>query len=77
MIDVTGRLHYTMQVSGTFGAASVQLEGSLDGVTWQTIGTALTAAGAVSVANAPYCFLRVHVSGATSPSVTVVILALR
>jgi hypothetical protein len=41
-----------LQVSG-ITTATVALEGSLDGSNWSTIGTALTANGMVTVANAP------------------------
>jgi hypothetical protein len=41
-----------LQVSG-ITSATVVLQGSLDGTNWSTIGTALTADGLVSVANAP------------------------
>jgi hypothetical protein len=40
------------QVSG-ITSATVALQGSLDGSNWSTIGTALTADGLVTVANAP------------------------
>ena len=41
-----------LQVSGITGA-TVALQGSLDGTNWSTIGTALTANGIVTIANAP------------------------
>ena len=41
-----------LQVSG-ITSATVVLQGSLDGTNWATIGTALTANGIVTVANAP------------------------
>ena len=41
-----------LQVSG-ITSATVALLGSLDGTNWSTIGTALTADGLVTVANAP------------------------
>ena len=41
-----------LQVSG-ITSATVALEGSLDGTNWSTLGTALTANGMVTVANAP------------------------
>jgi len=41
-----------MQVSG-ITSATVVLQGSLDGTNWATLGTALTADGIVTVANAP------------------------
>jgi pectate lyase len=54
-----------LQVSG-ITSATVALQGSLDGTNWSTIGTALTANGIVTIANAP-TYLRanctVYVSG--------------
>jgi pectate lyase len=41
-----------LQVSG-ITSATVALQGSLDGSNWSTIGTALTANGIVTIANAP------------------------
>ena len=41
-----------LQVSG-ITSATVLLQGSLDGTNWSTIGTALTADGLITVANAP------------------------
>jgi hypothetical protein len=41
-----------LQVSG-ITSATVVLQGSLDGTNWSTLGTALTADGLVTVANAP------------------------
>jgi hypothetical protein len=41
-----------LQVSG-ITSATVALQGSLDGTNWSTIGTALTADGLITVANAP------------------------
>jgi len=41
-----------LQVSGITNA-TVALQGSLDGTNWSTIGTALTANGIVTIANAP------------------------
>jgi hypothetical protein len=41
-----------LQVSG-ITSATVVLQGSLDGTNWATLGTALTADGLITVANAP------------------------
>jgi len=41
-----------LQVSG-ITSAPVALQGSLDGSNWSTIGTALTANGIITIANAP------------------------
>lgn len=61
-----------LQVSG-ITTATVALEGSLDGSNWSTVGTALTANGIVTVANAPK-HLRANVTAWTSGSITAKIL---
>jgi len=44
-----------LQVNG-ITSATVLLQGSLDGTNWSTLGTALTADGIITVANAPEVF---------------------
>ena len=61
-----------LQVSG-ITTATVALQGSLDGTTYATIGTALTADGIITVANAPK-YLRANVTAWTSGSITAKIL---
>lgn len=60
-----------LQVSG-ITSATVALQGSLDGTNWSTIGTALTANGIITIANAP-TYLRanciVYVSGTITAKV--------
>jgi hypothetical protein len=51
-VQVDGGVPAFLQVSG-ITSATVALQGSLDGTNWSTIGTALTANGIVTVANAP------------------------
>jgi hypothetical protein len=51
-VQVDGGQPAFLQVSG-ITSATVVLQGSLDGTNWSTIGTALTADGLVTVANAP------------------------
>ena len=51
-VQVDGGQPAFLQVSG-ITSATVALQGSLDGTNWSTIGTALTADGIVTVANAP------------------------
>ena len=53
--------------------ATVALQGSLDGTTFSTVGTALTADGFVTLANAPK-YLRANVTAWTSGSITAKIL---
>lgn len=51
-IQVDGGQPVFMQVSG-ITSATVVLQGSLDGSNWATLGSALTADGMVTIANAP------------------------
>ena len=51
-VQVDGGQPAFLQVSG-ITSATVALQGSLDGTNWSTLGTALTADGLVTVANAP------------------------
>jgi hypothetical protein len=53
-----------VQVQGTF-VATVQIQGSLDGATWVTIGSNITAPGIVAVAG-NYQYLRINTSAYTS-----------
>ncbi len=61
-----------LQVSG-ITTATVALQGSLDGTTYATIGTALTADGIITVTNAPK-YLRANVTAWTSGSITAKVL---
>jgi len=51
-IQIDGGQPVFMQVSG-ITSATVVLQGSLDGSNWATLGSALTADGMVTIANAP------------------------
>jgi hypothetical protein len=51
-VQVDGGVPAFLQVSG-ITSATVALQGSLDGTNWSTLGTALTANGIITVANAP------------------------
>ena len=61
-----------LQVVG-ITTATVALQGSLDGTTYATIGTALTADGIVTIANAPK-YLRANCTAYTSGTITAKIL---
>ena len=61
-----------LQVSG-ITSATVAFQGSLDGTTFATIGTALTADGIVTVANAPK-YLRANCTVYTSGTITAKVL---
>ena len=61
-----------LQVSG-ITSATVALQGSLDGTTFSTIGTALTADGIVTIANAPK-YLRANCTVYVSGTITAKVL---
>jgi hypothetical protein len=61
-----------LQVVG-ITTATVAFQGSLDGTTFATIGTALTADGIVTIANAPK-YLRANVTAWTSGTITAKVL---
>ena len=61
-----------LQISG-ITSATVVLQGSLDGTTYSTLGTALTADGMVTVANAPK-YLRANCTVYVSGTITAKIL---
>lgn len=61
-----------LQVNG-ITSATVVLQGSLDGTNWSTLGTALTADGMVTVANAPK-YLRANCTVYVSGTITAKIL---
>jgi hypothetical protein len=61
-----------LQVSG-ITSATVALQGSLDGVTYSTIGTALTGDGIITLANAPK-YLRANCTAYTSGTIIAKIL---
>ena len=61
-----------LQVSG-ITSATVALQGSLDGTTYATIGTALTADGIVTIANAPK-YLRANCTVYVSGTITAKVL---
>jgi len=61
-----------LQVAG-ITSATVALQGSLDGTTYATIGTALTADGIITVANAPM-YVRANCTVYVSGTITAKIL---
>ena len=61
-----------LQVSG-ITSATVALQGSLDGTTYSTIGTALTGDGIITVANAPK-YLRANCTVYVTGTITAKVL---
>ena len=61
-----------LQVNG-ITSATVVLQGSLDGTNWSTLGSALTADGLVTVANAPK-YLRANCTVYVTGTITAKIL---
>lgn len=79
-IYLDGRHHLTAQVLGTFGSATVEFDGSLDGTnfvasTKKSVGGAVTftAAGMASFDTEPL-YVRPKVTGGVSTSVTCILL---
>ena len=71
-VQVDGGQPAFLQVSG-ITSATVVLQGSLDGTNWSTLGTALTADGLVTVANAPK-YLRANCTVFVTGTITAKIL---
>ena len=71
-VQADGGLPAFLQVSG-ITSATVTLQGSLDGSIWSTLGTALTADGMITVANAPK-YLRANCTVYVSGTITAKIL---
>ena len=71
-VQVDGGQPAFLQVSG-ITSATVVLQGSLDGTNWSTLGTALTADGLVTVANAPK-YLRANCTVYVTGTITAKIL---
>ena len=71
-VQVDGGQPVFLQVSG-ITTATVALQGSLDGTTFATIGTALTADGIVTIANSPK-YVRANCTAYTSGTITAKIL---
>ena len=71
-IQIDGGQPVFMQVSGITNA-TVVLQGSLDGTNWSTLGSALTADGMVTVANAPK-YVRANCTVYVSGTITAKVL---
>jgi hypothetical protein len=71
-VQVDGGQPAFLQVSG-ITSATVVLQGSLDGTNWSTIGTALTADGMITVANAP-TYLRANCTVFVTGTITAKIM---
>jgi len=69
----------TLQVSGTFGGATVALQGSNDGASWFELtkkgGTAAASftSGAIAAVNENPAFIRPSTSGGTGSAITVIV----
>jgi hypothetical protein len=71
-VQADGGLPAFLQISGVT-SATVVFQGSLDGTNWSTLGTALTADGLVTVANAPK-YLRANCTVYVSGTITAKVL---
>lgn len=74
-ISMKSAIDDTVQVTGTFGGGSAQVQTTQDPTVavpvWTNSGSALTSNGSV-VVTGPFNAVRVHWTGATSPSITIV-----
>jgi len=61
-ITVTGRYNYSVQM---VGAGTIQVQGSLDGVTWNNVGAAISTPGITQLPSGTYYQMRVTVSSGT------------
>jgi hypothetical protein len=64
---------WTLYVYGTFGGGSVQMQASPDGVNWVNLGTPITQPS-VAAFDVTANFLQAVIAGASSPSLTAVVL---
>jgi hypothetical protein len=71
-VQIDAGLPAFLQVSG-ITSATVAFQGSLDGTNWATIGTALTADGIVTIANAPK-YLRANCTVYVTGTITAKVL---
>lgn len=71
-VQADGGLPAFLQVNG-ITSATVVLQGSLDGTSWSTLGSSLTADGLITVANAPK-YLRANCTVYVSGTITAKIL---
>ena len=81
-IDYVGHADRTVQIVGTFGGATVTLEGSLDGTNWATLNDAqgspisMTSSGIEAVTEM-VLYTRPKVVGGTGVSVTALLMMRR
>ena len=68
-VQTDSNLPAFFQISG-ITSATVAVQGSVDGSTWSTIATALTADGLVTITNPPP-YIRANVTAYTSGTITV------
>jgi hypothetical protein len=78
-VRYSGAADRTVQIFGTFGGATVALQGSLDGTHWSPLtdaqGTAIAAtADALEIVTELVRFVRPAVTGGSGVSVTVILL---
>lgn len=71
-VQIDGGQPVFLQVAG-ITSATVVLQGSLDGTSWSTLGSALTADGLITIANAPK-YVRANCTVYVSGTITAKIL---
>jgi len=71
-INIPGRYHHAVQVSGTLASATVQVKGSVDGIEFNNIGSAIAANGITQITGLyqSFQFVVAAITGTTSFSIT-------
>lgn len=67
---------YSVRIAG-ITTGTVQIQSSLDGVSWDNEGAALTADGKVNITSTNIAFIRAHVTVATTVSVVMTVAGRR
>jgi hypothetical protein len=75
MLNVVGRYYHSVQLSGVAGADSFNIEASLDGATWNTVGSAITANG-ITQFTGLFAFLRANKTAGTGTASVITVLSM-
>ena len=74
-LNVTGRYYHAVQVTGIAGSDSFNIEGSLDGVNWNTVGSAIAANG-ITQFTGMFTYLRANKTAGTGTASIVTVLSM-
>lgn len=70
-LEVWGRSHHQVQVTGISGGGSVQMQSSLDGTTWANLGASITTDGTTTLPDGQFRYIRAVVTGAGQTNLSV------